>query len=158
MKRELETQLVRDFPFCFGDYRKDPTQSCMAFGCECGDGWYDLIREACAKAEYIIEQYIEAHKYDEDFNEDFTPRLAQVKEKFGTLRLYFTAYPDGIDEIEREAEKKSETTCETCGKSGKMRGMGWLYVSCIEHAKEEDLDSLEIVEDAYVKKEKRNDK
>src|ERR1019366_5956235 len=99
MKHELEDQLVKDFPLCFGDYGKDMKQTCMYWGCACGDGWEPIIREACAKAELVISNWIEKHKYDEDFNIDFAPRLAQVKEKFGALRLYFTTYPEGIDEI-----------------------------------------------------------
>jgi replicative DNA helicase Mcm len=73
-----------------------------------------------------------------------------------SMRLYFTTYPDGFDEIEREAEKKSETTCEKCGKEGKIRGRGWYYTACYKHSKPEDRENLEIVEDAYEKKEKNN--
>lgn len=156
MKKELEAQLVKDFPLCFGDYGKDMKQSCMYWGCECGDGWEGIIREACAKAEPLIATWIKVHEHDADFNIDFAPRFAQVKEKFGTLRLYFTTYPEGIDEIEMEAERKSETACEKCGKLGKLRGQGWLYTSCLKHTKEEDLDSLEIVEEASIKKENNN--
>ena len=155
MKKELEQQLVKDFPLCFGDYGKDPTKSCMAFGCECGDGWYELLREACAKAEPLVTKWIEDHKTETDY-EGWTPRLAQVKEKFGTLRLYFTSYPDGIGDIEEDAEEKSSITCESCGKPGKLRGQGWYYTSCFACAREGDQDNLEIVEAALLKKEKEN--
>jgi hypothetical protein len=157
MKAELEAQLVKDFPLCFGDYGKDMKESCMAWGLECGDGWESIIREACEKAEPLIAKWIEEHKTETDYKE-WAPRFAQVKEKYGTLRLYFTTYPDGISEIEEEAERKSDNTCEQCGKHGKMRGQGWYYTSCIEHVKEEDRDNLEIVEEAYLKKEKQNGK
>jgi len=153
MKAELEAQLVKDFPLCFGDYGKDMKETCMAWGCECGDGWYGIIREACEKAEPIIAKWLEENKDDKDF----APRFSQVKEKYGTLRLYFSTYPEGIDKIEQEAEDKSADTCEQCGKSGKVRGHGWYYTSCSEHAKEEDRDSLELVEEAYLKKENGNE-
>jgi hypothetical protein len=121
----------------------------MYWGVETGDGWESIIREACSKAEPLIAKWIEDHKNDADFNKDFSPRFAQIKEKFGTLRLYFTTYPEGFDEIEIEAEKKSETTCEQCGKTGKTRGQGWYYTSCGEHAQDEDRDNLEYLESKY---------
>jgi hypothetical protein len=155
MKRELEAQLVKEFPLCFGDYGKDMKETCMYWGCECNDGWYTLIREACLKAEPIIAKWIEEHKTEANYK-DWAPRFSQVKEKYGTLRLYFTTYPDGIGEIEMEAEKKSETVCEECGKPGKLRGQGWYYTSCVEHAREGDTDGLEIVEEALIKKENKN--
>lgn len=156
MRRDLEKYLVKKFPLCFGDYSKDMKQTAMCWGCECNSGWYKIIKNACQKAEPLIAKWIEDHKNDEDFNIDWAPKFAQVKEKYGTLRLYFTTYPDGIDEIEREAETKSETTCEKCGKPGKLRGQGWYYTSCLKHSRPEDRDNLEIVEDAYEKKEKEN--
>jgi hypothetical protein len=160
MRQDLEKYLVKKFPLCFGDYRKSPKESCMAFGLEIGTGWYKIIKEACEKAEPIIAKWVQDHKHEENYR-DWAPRFAQVKEKYGTLRLYFTTYPEGIDEIEIEAEKKSETTCEKCGKAGKLRGQnaGWYYTSCNLCAKEEDRDNLEYLENEYVKKEKqKNDK
>jgi hypothetical protein len=155
MREELEKALVSNFPLCFGDYKKDMTQTAMYWGCECGDGWYKIIKEACQKAEPIIAKWIEEHKHEENYK-DWIPKFSQVKEKYGTLRLYFTTYPDGIGEIEQEAEKKSETICEQCGKPGKLRGQGWLYTACWKHTKEQDRDNLEMLENEYEKKEKKN--
>jgi hypothetical protein len=161
MKRELEQQLVKDFPLCFGDYGKDPKESCMAFGCECGDGWYGILREACEKSEPIIARWLAEHKNDADYKE-WAPRFSQVKEKFGTLRIYFTTYPQdqdsmNLDDIEEDAEEKSSVTCESCGKPGKLRGQGWYYTSCLLCARDEDKDNLEIVEEALIRKEKENE-
>jgi hypothetical protein len=41
--------------------------------------------------------------------------LDQVKEKFGTLRFYYTGGDDVIDGMVRMAESMSGTTCEGCG-------------------------------------------
>lgn len=153
MNPELEKQLIKDFPLCFGDVDKPLTQSLMGFGWECGDGWELIIREACEKAEPIIKKWI---KDNPNESKDWMPRLVQVKEKFGSLRLYFSTYPKGIDNIEREAEKKSTKTCETCGKKGKLRGKYWIYCACLEHCKLEDRDNLEYLENEYDKKQKKN--
>ena len=59
------------------------------------------------------------------------PRASQVKEKFGTLRFYMSSHLDGMDELIDEAERKSEVTCENCGKSGESRGdLGWVLTLC----------------------------
>jgi hypothetical protein len=87
---------------------------------------------------------------------DWAPRFSQVKEKYGTLSIYWTNATDEMYAISDEAETKSETTCESCGKIGKIRGKFWYYTSCYKCAKLEDRENLEIVEDAYEKKEKSN--
>jgi hypothetical protein len=153
MRNELEKQLVKDFPLCFGDVNKPLTQSLMGFGCECNDGWYQIIHDACQKAEPLIKKWL---KDNPNADRDWMPRFSQIKEKFGGLRLYFTTYPPGFDKIERDAEKKSITTCETCGTPGKIRGQGWYYCSCNVCAKPEDRDNLEYLENEYDKKHKKN--
>lgn len=60
----------------------------------------------------------------------YWPCASQVKEKYGTLRLYLTGYPLGFDAIECEAEEKSKRVCELCGRSGKLVGTNWLYTRC----------------------------
>lgn len=62
----------------------------------------------------------------------FYPKAEQVKEKFGTLRVYMTSTTDKMDKIIQEAEEKSAKTCENCGEKGKVRGGGWIKVLCDE--------------------------
>lgn len=152
MRQDLEQQLRKDFPLCFGDVDKPFTESLMGFGCECNDGWESIIRAACEQAEPLIKKWLKENPNDRDF----MPRLMQVKEKYGTLRMYWSSYPKGFDKIERDAEKKSAKTCETCGKPGKVRGRGWYYCSCLTCAKPEDRDNLEYLENEYDKKQKKN--
>lgn len=61
------------------------------------------------------------------------PVVDQIKEKFGTLRVYFSDCNDIINEITGFAETMSETTCEECGNIGKARGGGWIKTLCEEH-------------------------
>lgn len=51
MKQELDVQLVKDHPILFGDRFADMRQTCLCWGFECGDGWYDLLKEAADKLE-----------------------------------------------------------------------------------------------------------
>lgn len=57
MKRQLQDQLYKDFPLLYGDRNKSMRQTCMCWGIETGDGWYDLIRELSEKLSKQIEQY-----------------------------------------------------------------------------------------------------
>jgi len=106
----------------------------IPFPFECGNGWADLLYDAAVK----LNAYLET--MPKEVREDIV--AMQVKEKYGTLRFYISYYNDEIDAIIREAEKKSCTTCETCGKKGKTRGKFWLYTACDEHTREEDLQDV----------------
>ena len=56
--------------------------------------------------------------------------LDQVKEKFGTLRFYYSGGDDVIDGMVRMAESMTEVTCEECGNIGERRGGGWIHTYC----------------------------
>lgn len=126
MKQELQEQLYKKYPSIFA--KKDLTiqQSCMAWGVECGDGWYDLIDKLCADLMDLNSSVV----------------ATQVKEKFGCLRFYADIEnpiseknSDLIWERIYKAEMDSETICEVCGKKGKIRAGGWLRSLCKEHYK-----------------------
>jgi hypothetical protein len=59
--------------------------------------------------------------------------LDQVKEKFGTLRFYYTGGDDEISGMVRMAESMSGVTCEECGSPGETKGNGWLVTLCETH-------------------------
>lgn len=63
-------------------------------------------------------------------NYEIEPNITvnQVKEKFGTLRFYYSIPSDTdsnlvneIDEVVDKYYRKSEVTCEVCGQQGKLR-------------------------------------
>jgi hypothetical protein len=56
--------------------------------------------------------------------------LDQVKEKFGTLRFYYTGGDDYISGMVSFAESLTAVTCEECGNVGKSRGGGWIHTYC----------------------------
>jgi len=65
-------------------------------------------------------------------------KIAQVKEKFGTLRFYTYGHEDEeLSKLIREAEKKSAVTCEFCGKPGTLDDSGgWWKTTCPDHTYE----------------------
>ena len=64
--------------------------------------------------------------------------VVQVKEKYGTLRFYTGGttpsreVDDKIQEYVSFAEMLSECICETCGKPGSLRPMGWYKTLCYD--------------------------
>jgi hypothetical protein len=117
MKNQSITQekIEKDFSYMF---KADKNSPMGWFGIECGRGWNDLIYEMCS----------EIKKADKRKNIKF----AQIKEKFGLLRVYIDSstskiYPVIIEKYER----KSATICEKCGEKGKTRNVnGWLTTLC----------------------------
>jgi len=75
--------------------------------------------------------------------------LDQVKEKFGTLRFYYSGGDDYIRGLVSMAESMSGVTCETCGKPGTQTPGGWIKTVCVEHGGQ-DFDTPE---DEYLAKE-----
>jgi len=121
MTNDLNKQLVEKYPVLFRDHDKSPRESSMCFGCEMDDGWYNILDELFTDWTNIMK------------DQNFTITLNQVKQKLGTLRVYYHATPndetnnddkaavyDRIEELLRIAERKSKITCEACGKPGKL--------------------------------------
>lgn len=122
MSPELEDQLVRDYPELFVGREQPLTQSLMAFGCECSDGWFVLLKNMCA----CIAQHVKNNWQHE------TPyQFTQIKEKFGGLRVYDSVHDDTIFGIVQMAETMSYHTCELCGQSAQLCSNGhWLRTLC----------------------------
>ena len=116
MNKKLEIKLVEDFPKAFSEYGKPPNESCMAFGCACDDGWEPLIRKVCK-------------------NLSPDAKLAQVKEKFGRLRIYLQYGTLEDDDLCWEAELASAKICEFCGEPGKEISGSWIKTLCPQCAK-----------------------
>jgi hypothetical protein len=69
--------------------------------------------------------------------------LDQVKEKFGTLRFYYSGGDDYISGMVTMAESMSGVTCETCGKPGTSTGGSWIKTACKEHGGQDYNESEE---------------
>ena len=81
-----------------------------------------------------LKAILEKANYVNDF------RFTQIKEKYGTLRLYHNGAPEGIyDELEaweNKYEDLSEQVCINCGKSAKYMTTGWISFFCEDCIKE----------------------
>lgn len=120
MKPELEKQLMEKYPSFFVDMYGHPMLTCLAWGCETGDGWYNLIDEVCQKIKALP-------------NLEPTFRFAQIKEKFGYLRINFSGTEkwDEIYDILNDAEIRSGKICEFCGSTENVTTKGgWIKTLC----------------------------
>ena len=174
MKQELDTLLCEKYPKMMVNRNKDMKETCMCWGFECGDGWFNILNQLMSQIQHHIDwkekQRAGAIKYNEmaaqakagnfdlfeetmkalpndeykekrlaeivagDFRQlpESIPQvtLDQVKEKFGTLRFYYSGGDDIIDGMVRMAESMTGVTCEECGNVGERRGGGWVHTYC----------------------------
>lgn len=106
MKPELDKQLCEKYPKIFKNRNASQMESCMYWGLEIGEGWYDIIDVLCQAATYtyttaiMVDEAdgkrlnIAPYSYANETTYHFEikpPQLVadQVKEKFGTLRFYY---------------------------------------------------------------------
>jgi hypothetical protein len=136
MSPELDEELCRKFPKIFRDRTKSMQESCMHWGFEHGDGWYNIIESLCLNIQHHTD-WKRKHSTltDEEFDAEHQPVAAQVKEKFGGLRFYMHNTDEWIDGAISLAESLSRRTCEVCGARGEQRGGGWIRTLCEEHSK-----------------------
>ena len=106
MSPELQNKLYSKYPKIFVDKDKSMQESCMCWGIETPDDWYDIIDTLCHALTYTYSTSLDIDKEDAEhlsikpirFREEDCyiysvecPQIIaeQVKEKYGTLRFYF---------------------------------------------------------------------
>ena len=197
MTKELQDKLYADFPGIFRETSLGMRETCMCWGCECGDGWEMIIRRLCeaitaisgpkymplkTRPKWVDNALVlfanKSRWFERVFkmkphrlynykgiphvkHPGFSTVFQQVKEKFGTLRIYtsvrnneftdeikdvgipknivdqyYKTYRDKLDGMITLAEYFSEYTCEQTGKPGTLYTRGWYCVLCDELAKE----------------------
>lgn len=125
MNIELTEKLVSKYPSIFAQYGGDPKDTSMAYGIECGNGWFDIIDTLCNTIQSEVDHI--------NFNYEVSLRCeaVQVKEKYGSLRFYIHFFFDeNLDELNMKrvemsmniihgaitmAERMTAKICETCG-------------------------------------------
>jgi len=174
MRQELDKLLCEKYPKMMVNRNKDMKETCMCWGFECGDGWFNILNQLMSQIQHHIDWKEKQRKWAMDYNEmaaqakagnfdlfeksmesivdqaykekrlaeivagDFreVPKsipqvtLDQVKEKFGTLRFYYSGGDDYISGMVSLAESMTAVTCESCGNPGERRGGGWVHTYC----------------------------
>lgn len=175
MKKELDEYLCKVYPKIMANRNKPMTETCMCWGFECGDGWFQILNQLMGNIQHHIDwrerqrdneikfnlmaQKLKAGDstlFDEEFkdmiNQEYKDKrrqeliddqlreipepipqvtVDQVKEKFGTLRFYYSGGDDYIRGLVSMAESMSGVTCETCGNPSQVQDdSGWLRSIC----------------------------
>ena len=119
MNKKLEQELFDKYPKIFIEKDLPMSETCMCWGIDCGNGWFNLLDLLCSSLQW-----------DTDKNDREQVVATQVKEKFGTLRFY----THGTDEYQRGmialAENMSGKTCDVCGQPGETKGRMWVSTLC----------------------------
>lgn len=141
MDAELENKLYEKYPQFFSNKDKGIMQSCMAWGCECGNGWFDIISSLCWMIRQHEDNKVWRKKYLEENDpeklkqepEYFPVKFDQIKEKYGTLRVYFSGGDEYVEGLVSMAEAISGKICEVCGNKGQPNKGGWITTLCEVH-------------------------
>lgn len=121
-KKDFEALLVKEFPHLYADMYGSRQETPMAFGVAIGAGWYDIMYNMSHTLERLIRLEPEDKRFDY--------RMAQVKQKFGVLRVYLSIATEEMEMAVSLAEEVSSHTCEECGQPGKLGGEGWIITLC----------------------------
>ena len=100
----------------------EPKTSYELFGVECGNGWKPLI-----------DRYFKwIEEYNNDKSEENKIETLQIKEKFGSLRIYPSSYTDELHNLIEKLEEESSNICEECGKhiEEPIIKNHWIYPLC----------------------------
>lgn len=125
MKLELQEMLYTEFPRIFRQKDLSCRETCMCWGIECPDSWFDILHTLC----WEIQRLVDIEK---------SPQIeaTQVKEKFGTLRFYYEGGNDKViekvDELISIAEDMTSKVCAICGsdKEVKQSKSAWVHFTC----------------------------
>ena len=133
--------LCKRYPEMFIERNLSMQVTCMCWGFECGNGWFNLLDSLCR----CVTQYCKNNDVE-------IPRVTQVKEKFGTLRFYTSHSTEAINYLVSYAEDMSAVTCMHCGAVGKMYKESWVHCSCEScHSREHPVEHAITVTPGYEK-------
>ena len=137
MKQELDELLCKKYPKMMVNRDKPMMETCMCWGFEVGDGWFPILDQLMGN----IQHHIDWRNKKGEVVPQVT--LDQVKEKFGTLRFYYSGGDDEISGMVRMAESMSGVMCEECSAPAETHGPGWIRTICKPCEKQREIDRAE---------------
>jgi hypothetical protein len=149
MKTELQNYLIKKFPQLYTECGSN--KSFTQFGFECNDGWFRLILWL---SRYLQDYIDQQNRWSEKYPEQYLPvkqiKVAQVKEKFATLRFYVEGGNERTEAIISFAEYISGYICEQTGRTDNIvvNSNGWNKTQHISLINKNDIfkyvDDLEL--------------
>jgi len=106
MKQALQEKLFADFPKMFRQKDLPMTETCMCWGIDCPDEWFDIIYGVCETIQTMTDN-------NKDLSDKYPQvEFTQVKEKFGALCMYNdtnTDYVNGVIDMADTMVQKLDT-------------------------------------------------
>lgn len=125
---EQNKELVNKYPFLYSAFNgavSDADKFESTWQDDLPEGWKKAF---CPQIWDELKAILEKANFLNEF------KFVQIKEKWGTLRLYHNGVPESIfDEItawEEKYEKLSENICINCGKPAEYMSVGWILFYC----------------------------
>lgn len=115
-----ETPDTYDYSYVVGEY-------------DLPEGWFELFLQMCEDIRKPLEE-------DNRLNEF---RFLQVKEKYGSLRVYTTGASIEVHDIIDKYEFLSQQVCSVCGNPATVMTYGYICPYCSDHVR----GSMDNVED-----------
>lgn len=128
MSPEKTKSLSELYPKIFGMDDSMKSEPFYHYHFECGDGWYDLISMLCQRIQSRIDH--KSKDMSKEDAEDFQVVAQQVKQKYSTLRFYYSGGDDHIAGLVQMTEAMSGMICEDCGEKAKVITKGWITNLC----------------------------
>lgn len=138
MSKERDLKLKEKYPAILKNLGGKPNETCMSWahgGLAIGDGWLPLV-----------EQLMDYLQFQHDKNGYPQCVFEQVKEKFGSLRVYvkweactsntaeygikFNRTAENLQNLIDFVSFQSSKVCELCGQPGSIRGEHWVQCRC----------------------------
>jgi hypothetical protein len=125
-KRDLA--LLNRFPELFRQWDLSSSESCMGRGICVGPGWYQLLLMMSVE----LQDFNKNAKQNATEENPYKPvEYGQIKEKFGSLRVYIDNYTEEAQAIVRRYEWLSREFCEFCGGLDRVSLWGgWIQATC----------------------------
>lgn len=149
-KKNVYKGFMNKYPILFQEKDLPMTETCMCWGIECPPGWVEILTKLCDKLEFLNNTICK--------DNGMQIVATQVKEKYGSLRMYYNLYPflikknqekthqlidDMVHDLIRVVEWESENVCQVCGKyvfdHERIVSGGWIGYYCKECAEEKGI-------------------
>ena len=158
MTPERQQYLIKTFPKIYTDTGENTPFNLFHF--ECDDGWFLILVRLSQYIQKYIDQNNEwAVKYPNQYKIVPQVKALQIKEKFGSLRYYFTGGDEHISAVVSFVEYSSSFTCETTGKTEDVgrNKKGWIKTHHVSLARGNDFNFIddEELRKLYLSNEKK---
>jgi len=102
VRQELDELLCKKYPKIFRDRFAPMTETCMCWGFECGNGWYQILDSLCGNIQSHIDWSQKNHDWDVKYNTMVSKAMAG---DITDLEEYYKGYLNAEERMEETLEQ-----------------------------------------------------